>query len=65
MKPKLTPHQRIIRASERGTGIRLTEEEVWILSCDDAVASRAEWDDAAGGDTKRLEQGRLVRGQPE
>lgn len=42
---KLTPWQRIMRASERGTGLRLSAEDVWRLSMDDAIHTRALLDD--------------------
>lgn len=37
----MTPHQRIIRAAARGTGLQLTEDEVWELKCDDAIEAVA------------------------
>jgi hypothetical protein len=45
-KRKLTPHQRIMRAAERGTGVRLTADEALALSMDTAIGSCAENDDA-------------------
>lgn len=56
---KLTPHQKIMRAAKRETGLRLTAEEVYDLSRDDAIATCAANDDERAGtpNTKnRLEQ---------
>ncbi len=41
----LTPHQKIVRAADRGTGVRLTADDVLRLSLDDAVSMRATHDD--------------------
>jgi hypothetical protein len=43
---KLGPWQRIVRAAGRGQGVRLNAEEVYRLSCDEAVRTKAEVDDA-------------------
>lgn len=40
-----TPHQKIMRAAKRGTGLRLTVDEVQRLSEDDAIATCAVDDD--------------------
>ena len=45
MKRKLTPHQRIMRAAKARKGLRLTAGEVFHLSKDSAIETRAEWDD--------------------
>lgn len=42
----MTPHQKIMRAAKRGTGIRLSAVEVLELSRDGAIATCAENDDA-------------------
>lgn len=42
---KLTPWQRIMRNAERGIGVRLSAEDVYRLSRDDAIATRALLDD--------------------
>lgn len=42
---KLTPHQKIIRAAERGVGVRLDAEEVSQLAFDQAILQCAENDD--------------------
>ena len=42
-----TPHQRIMRAAERGTGLRLSADEVGRLSQDGAIRQTAAGDDAA------------------
>lgn len=42
---RLTPHQRIMRAAHRGTGLRLTANEVELLALDDAIVTRAISDD--------------------
>jgi hypothetical protein len=44
-KPRLTPWQRIARAAQRDTGIRLSADEVFRLSMDDAIMRRAKLDD--------------------
>jgi hypothetical protein len=41
---KKTPYQKILRAAERGTGLRLTAEEVATLAVDGAIQSIA-WSD--------------------
>lgn len=41
----LTPHQRIMRAAKRGTGLRLTAKQVFDLSRDDAIRTCAQNDD--------------------
>jgi hypothetical protein len=38
---KLNPWQKIMRAAERGTGLRLNADEVWLLSRDDAIEQAA------------------------
>lgn len=43
----MTPHQRIMRCARNGTGCRLTRDEVWRLSRDDAISHRAMIDDEA------------------
>lgn len=30
-----------MRAAKRGTGLRLTADEVWKLACDDAIETKA------------------------
>lgn len=43
----MTPWEKIMRAGKRGTGLRLTADEVHQLSCDGAIeqkASNDEWD---------------------
>ena len=50
---KLTPYQKIARAAKRGTGCRLTAEDVRRLWMDDAiqtVAERDDYQDATGED---------------
>ncbi len=47
MKAKLSPYQRIMRASEAGRGLWLTAEEVGRMSQDDAITALASNDDAA------------------
>jgi len=42
----MTVHQKIMRAAKRGTGLRLTADEVFQLSRDGAIATCAENDDA-------------------
>ena len=41
----VTPHQKIMRAAKRGTGLRLTAAEVYSLSRDNAIESCARNDD--------------------
>jgi hypothetical protein len=51
VRRKLTPWQKIIRAAHFGTGLRLTEDEVWALSCDHAIEQCASNDtEEQGGD---------------
>lgn len=44
-RPKLTPQQKIMRAAERGTGLRLSRDEVLELSEDEAIR-QCSWNDA-------------------
>jgi hypothetical protein len=44
MSKKLTPYQRIMRAAERGTGMRLSADEVAELASDGAISALAETD---------------------
>lgn len=48
-RKKLTPYQRIMHAAKRGTGMRLSADEAFALSMDDAIASCAINDDEAQG----------------
>lgn len=41
----MTPWQKIMRAAQRGTGLRLSAEEVSRMSSDGAIATLAENDD--------------------
>lgn len=41
----MTPHQKILKAAKRGTGLRLTAAEVARLAADNAIATCAENDD--------------------
>jgi hypothetical protein len=43
---KLTPYQRIVRNAAPGAGVRLSADEVFEMSLDDAIARRADLDDA-------------------
>lgn len=45
MKPTPTVYQRIMEAYRRGKGLRLTYEDVFVLSADDCITTRAERDD--------------------
>lgn len=47
----MTPYQKIMRAAKRGTGIRLSFDEVWQLSRDEAISAAAAYDDIADGTT--------------
>lgn len=40
-----TPHQRIMWAARRGTGLKLNAQEVFMLSRDNAIETRATADD--------------------
>jgi len=44
-KIKKTVYQRIMDAREAGKGLRLSKEDVWELSWDDAIETRAQFDD--------------------
>ena len=46
-KRKLTPYQRIMRNAEKDRGVVLTADEVYELSQDDAIATRAVLEDEA------------------
>jgi len=41
---QMTPWERILRAANRGTGLRLSADDVLRLSQDDAIITRAEMD---------------------
>ena len=45
VRHKTTPYQRIMRAAERGTGMRLTDDDVNRLASDAAIRERALLDD--------------------
>ena len=49
-KAKLTPYQKIVRSWNRGTGCRLTFEDVRELARDHAIFTAAQEDDARYGD---------------
>lgn len=42
---RLSVYQRIMRASKRSTGIRISAQECFDLSLDGAISTRAELDD--------------------
>lgn len=44
-RPRLSPHQRIMRAAAEGRGVRLSADEVDRLSRDDAISTCAAGDD--------------------
>lgn len=44
---KLTPYQRIMRAADKGVGMRLSAEECFQMSTDTAISHLAELDDSA------------------
>lgn len=44
-RKKLTPYQRIVRASQRGTGIYLTPDECAQMATDTAILTVAQRDD--------------------
>lgn len=50
---RLTPYQRIVRAAERGVGVRLSPEECWRMGkMDDAIFTRAQLDDEEQAEKK-------------
>lgn len=49
----MTPHQKIIRAADRGTGVRFTADEVQLLAKDDAIRMRSQHDDSKDADPSR------------
>lgn len=51
----LTPHQKIMRAAKRGTGLRLTADEIYRLSLDSAIENRAVSDDLGESDPSALD----------
>lgn len=51
MSDLLTPHQRIMRAAKAGKGVRLSADEVFALSLDDAISSAALNDDEDQGES--------------
>lgn len=51
---RLTPHQKIMRAAKRKTGLRLTSAEVWALSCDSAIETRGTLDDSGNDENDDL-----------
>lgn len=44
-RKKLSPYQKIVRAGERGSGLRLSPEDIDSLVMDDAITFRALLDD--------------------
>jgi hypothetical protein len=57
MLSKLTPWQRIIRAAKEGKGIRLSADEVYMLSQDDAIEQRARNDDEGESEDRATAEG--------
>jgi hypothetical protein len=47
MRRMASPYQRIMRAATKGRGVRLSADEVWTLSMDGAIETRAAVDNAA------------------
>ena len=45
MSEKLSPYQRIVRASKKGVGVRLSVEECFDLAHNPAIIDRAEFED--------------------
>ncbi len=54
---RLSPHQRIVRAAKRGTGVRFTAQEVDRLAEDHAIHQVATWDDMADEDRAAASRG--------
>lgn len=52
-RKKLTPWQKIMRAGQKGTGVRLTAEDCHQLSLDDAIETRAQLDNEAATNSTR------------
>lgn len=44
-RKRITPYQKIMRAMNRGTGVRLTAKDVLELSLDDAIEARGLMDE--------------------
>jgi hypothetical protein len=42
---KKTPWQKIMDAAKKGRGLRLSADEIFLLSCDDAIETRARNDE--------------------
>jgi hypothetical protein len=57
MPNKLTPWQRIIRAAKAGRGLRLTADEIYMLSQDDAIEQRARNDDEGESEDEATAEG--------
>lgn len=53
----LTPYRRIMEAAKAGRGIRLTAEEVWELSRDDAIERRARLDEEGDEELRHGDRG--------
>lgn len=49
-KARLTPYQKIMRAAKLGRGVRLTADEVFEMSMDDAISTCALGDDEPDND---------------
>lgn len=59
MKNTKSPWQKIIIAAKRGRGLRLTSDEVFALSMDDAIETVASNDDMA--DEERRDAARATK----
>lgn len=55
MTKKLTPYQRIVRASERGAGVHLSAAEVRALAGDQAIITRSDGDDDREAEERGLD----------
>lgn len=51
MAKKLSVYQRIVRAADNGTGLRLSADDCWELRCDDAIVQVAIHHDEADRDS--------------
>lgn len=57
----LNPWQKIIRAAKRGTGLRLTFDEVWQLGMDDAIQQAASQERAESDAHNRETEARIEK----
>lgn len=58
---KLSPYQRIMKAVKSGCGVRLSKDEVFQMSLDDAIATVAQNEDEAMNPRKKVKEDKSAK----